>query len=83
MFGESSEALFWLQLPQALKRSHQKENQQKKWAEMLVSVGDLEVAVSLLLSTPPACSYFYLNAVCAVALSSTVSRSLHELAVKV
>jgi len=49
----------------------------------LVSVGNLEAAVSLLLSTPPESSYFYVNALRAVALSSTVSRSLHELAVKV
>lgn len=49
----------------------------------LVSVGNLEVAVSLLLSTPPESSYFYMNALRAVALSSAVSRSLHELAVKV
>ncbi|KAK4257414.1 hypothetical protein QN277_007007 [Acacia crassicarpa] len=156
MFGESSEALFWLQLPQALKhlmnkllnkplsKGHvsepflevdekamlsritskgkaaekmgrdvmsqgqlrlmafdQKElwecaNERISWHEILegeeviqnrvhelLSVGDLEVAVSLLLSTPPESSYFYLNALRAVALSSTVSRSLHELAVKV
>lgn len=49
----------------------------------LVSVGNLEAAVSLLLSTPPESSYFYVNALRAVALSSAVSRSLHELAVKV
>ena len=49
----------------------------------LVSVGNLEVAVSLLLSTPPESSYFYVNALRAVALSSAVSMSLHELAVKV
>ncbi|KAE9602295.1 putative transcription factor WD40-like family [Lupinus albus] len=49
----------------------------------LVSVGNLEVAVSLLLSTPPESSYFYVNALRAVALSSAVSKSLHELAVKV
>lgn len=48
-----------------------------------MSVGNLEVAVSLLLSTPPESSYFYVNALRAVALSSAVSRSLHELAVKV
>lgn len=48
-----------------------------------MSVGNLEVAVSLLLSTPPESAYFYLNALRAVALSSAVSRSLHELAVKV
>ncbi|OUZ99877.1 hypothetical protein BVC80_9067g66 [Macleaya cordata] len=49
----------------------------------LVSVGNLEAAVSLLLSTPPESSYFYANALRAVALSSAVSRSLLELAVKV
>ncbi|KAK9141734.1 hypothetical protein Syun_011134 [Stephania yunnanensis] len=49
----------------------------------LVSVGNLEAAVTLLLSTPPEGSYFYANALRAVALSSAVSRSLHELAVKV
>jgi hypothetical protein len=49
----------------------------------LVSVGNLEVAVSLLLSTPPESSYFNANALRAVALSSAVSRSLLELAVKV
>ncbi|XP_050214710.1 uncharacterized protein LOC126665824 isoform X3 [Mercurialis annua] len=49
----------------------------------LVSVGNLEAAVSLLLSTSPDSSYFYVNALRAVALSSAVSRSLHELAVKV
>lgn len=49
----------------------------------LVSVGNLEAAVSLLLSTSPESSYFYPNALRAVALSSAVSRSLLELAVKV
>ncbi|XP_078428005.1 transducin family protein / WD-40 repeat family protein isoform X2 [Wolffia australiana] len=49
----------------------------------LVSMGDLEAAVMLLLSTPPEGTYFYPNALRAVALSSAVSRSLHELAVKV
>ncbi|CAN8246920.1 unnamed protein product [Cochlearia groenlandica] len=49
----------------------------------LVSVGNLEGAVSLLLSTSPDSSYFYPNALRAVALSSTVSKSLVELAVKV
>lgn len=39
--------------------------------------------MSLLLSTPPEGSQFYPNALRAVALSSAVSRSLHELAVKV
>ncbi|XP_022749666.1 WD repeat-containing protein 11-like isoform X2 [Durio zibethinus] len=49
----------------------------------LVSVGNLEGAVSLLLSTSPESPYFYPNALRAVALSSAVSRSLLELAVKV
>ncbi|OWM65934.1 hypothetical protein CDL15_Pgr015359 [Punica granatum] len=49
----------------------------------LISVGNLEAAVSLLLTTPPESSYFYVNALRAVALSSAVSQSLHELAVKV
>ncbi|CAI8610342.1 unnamed protein product [Vicia faba] len=157
VFGESSEALFWLQLPQALKHlinklstkppskepttgsvsvvdetsllsrisskgkpteemgsdASQSQGQQRlmafdqeelwksaseriSWHEKLegeeaiqkrvhelVSVGNLEAAVSLLLSTPPESSYFYVNALRAVALSSAVSRSLHELAVKV
>jgi hypothetical protein len=39
--------------------------------------------VSLLLSTPPEGSNFYPNALRAVVLSSAVSQSLHELAVKV
>ncbi|XP_076929183.1 uncharacterized protein LOC143593436 [Bidens hawaiensis] len=49
----------------------------------LVTVGNLNAAVHLLLSTPPESSFFYLNALRAVALSSAVSRSLNELAVKV
>ncbi|KAM1046662.1 hypothetical protein PS2_025881 [Malus domestica] len=49
----------------------------------LVSVGNLEAAVSLLLSTPPESNYFSANALRAVALSSAVSKSLLELAVKV
>ncbi|KAL8129594.1 hypothetical protein V2J09_018749 [Rumex salicifolius] len=49
----------------------------------LVTVGNLEAAVSLLLSTPPESSYFFVNALRAVALASAVSASLHELAVKV
>lgn len=49
----------------------------------LVSVGNLEVAVSLLLSTPPESSFFYPNALRAIALSSAVSTSMLELAVKV
>ncbi|KGN65649.2 hypothetical protein Csa_019596 [Cucumis sativus] len=157
IFGESSEALFWLQLPSALShlmnklankspqrgqssmsnvdldeasmlnritskgksmpRTGKKEtlgqgqlmamafkqeelwesaNERIPWHERLdgeeviqnrvhelVSVGNLEAAVSLLLSTSPESSYFYANALRAVALSSAVSRSLLELAVKV
>ncbi|KAJ4950939.1 hypothetical protein NE237_027771 [Protea cynaroides] len=159
VFGESSEAHFWLQLPRALSHSmnrlnmtrHQKffvsasasvpeledasminrmtstrksmpgsekrdnisygrlklmafepeelwesANERIPWHEKLegeeaiqnrvhelVSVGNLEAAVSLLLSSHPDDSYFYVNALRAVALSSAVSRSLHELAVKV
>ncbi|KAI3781932.1 hypothetical protein L2E82_11960 [Cichorium intybus] len=49
----------------------------------LVSVGNLDAAVNILLSTPPESSFFYPNALRAVALSSAVSRSLNELAVKV
>ena len=49
----------------------------------LVSVGNLETAVSILLSTPPESPHFSTNALRAVALSSAVSRSLLELAVKV
>ncbi|XP_012458986.1 uncharacterized protein LOC105779645 [Gossypium raimondii] len=49
----------------------------------LITIGNLEGAVSLLLSTSPESPYFYPNALRAVALSSAVSRSLLELAVKV
>ena len=49
----------------------------------LVSVGKLEAAVSLLLSTSPESTYFSANALRAIALSFAVSRSLLELAVKV
>ncbi|XP_016199251.1 WD repeat-containing protein 11 [Arachis ipaensis] len=152
IFGEFSEALFWLQLPQALKHLMKKllrkpppkaptaqtiseddetsllsrisskgkqteemgsqgqlrmmafdqeelwksASERISWHEKLedeeaiqkrihelVSVGNLEAAVSLLLSTPPESSYFYVNALRAVALSSAVSTSLNELAVKV
>ncbi|KAL5729631.1 hypothetical protein ACHQM5_002555 [Ranunculus cassubicifolius] len=156
IFGESSEALFWLQLPRALShlmnksvnKSPQRDRvssfpdlgststltretskgntkpgrersdtvsygrlkpmafeQEELWASAneripwhkklegeeatqnrvheLVSVGNLEAAVTLLLSTPPEGSYFYANALRAVALSSAVSRSLLELTVKV
>ncbi|XP_006646857.2 WD repeat-containing protein 11-like [Oryza brachyantha] len=55
----------------------------QKCVHELVSLGNLEAAVSLLLSTPPEGSNFYPNALRAVVLSSAVSRSLHELAVKV
>ncbi|XP_072994075.1 uncharacterized protein [Typha latifolia] len=55
----------------------------QKRVHELVSVGNLEAAVSLLLSTPPEGSHFYPNALRAVVLSSAVSQSLHELAVKV
>ncbi|XP_028548935.1 WD repeat-containing protein 11-like [Dendrobium catenatum] len=55
----------------------------QKQVHELISIGDLEGAVALLLSTPPEGSNFYPNALRAVALSSAVSRSLHELAVKV
>ncbi|CAN1216934.1 WD repeat-containing protein 11 [Linum perenne] len=156
IFGENAEALFWLQLPRALKHlmsklvsksplksaisataaelegavmltritsrekslatmengesSHgllrlmafqQKElwesaNERIPWHEKLegeaaiqnqvhelITVGNLETAVSLLLSTPAESSFFYPNALRAVALSSAVSNSLLELAVKV
>ncbi|XP_051113842.1 uncharacterized protein LOC127239643 isoform X2 [Andrographis paniculata] len=155
IFGESLEALFWLQLPHALsymmnklvKKSPQKAshtvptpeideasmlnrisskgksapgpekknvdgqlrfmafeqqelwehaNERMLWHEKLdgeeaiqnrvhelVSVGNLEAAVSLLLSTSPESSYFYSNSLRAIALSSAVSTSLLELAVKV
>ncbi|CAN1216933.1 WD repeat-containing protein 11 [Linum perenne] len=157
IFGENAEALFWLQLPRALKhlmsklvsksplksaisataaelegavmltritsrekslatmengesQSHgllrlmafqQKElwesaNERIPWHEKLegeaaiqnqvhelITVGNLETAVSLLLSTPAESSFFYPNALRAVALSSAVSNSLLELAVKV
>ncbi|KAL2929681.1 WD repeat-containing protein 11 [Bienertia sinuspersici] len=157
IFGESSEALFWLQLPRALnhlinnsliKQSQRKSapepvsqvdevallteiksggrslpgsdrreslsqgqlrlmafeqdelwetaNERILWHEKLngedaiqnrvhdlVSVGNLEAAVSLLLSTSPESHYFHANALRAVALASAVSKSLLELAVKV
>uniref|UniRef100_A0A7N0UK41 WD repeat-containing protein 11 n=2 Tax=Kalanchoe fedtschenkoi TaxID=63787 RepID=A0A7N0UK41_KALFE len=156
IFGETSEALFWLQLPRALnhlmskivQKSQQKApvpvtdpdlddsamlsritskgksatgtkkdvlghgqlklmafeqeelwktaNERIPWHEKLegeeaiqnqvhelVSVGNLEGAVSLLLSSSPESPYFYVNALRAVALSSAVSKSLLELAVKV
>lgn len=49
----------------------------------LISVGNLESAVSLLLSSSPDSPYFYPNALRAVALSSAVSKSLLDLALKV
>ncbi|KAL7599614.1 hypothetical protein Lser_V15G24598 [Lactuca serriola] len=49
----------------------------------LVTVGNLDAAVNLLLSTPPESFFFYPNALRAVALSPAVSISLRELAVKV
>ncbi|CAN8287938.1 unnamed protein product [Cochlearia groenlandica] len=157
VFGETSEAFFWLQLPQAIrhlmkklmKRSPQKilspdlvsgvdeasmqskisstcivtpearkidsmcdgslrlmafereelwtrANERLPWHEKLegedsiqkqvhelISVGNLEAAVSLLLSSAPDSPYFYPNALRAVALSSAVSKSLLDLALKV
>ncbi|KAF8685963.1 hypothetical protein HU200_043888 [Digitaria exilis] len=123
IFGDFQEALFWLQLPQALRHfldksaSRSRDNssqsslrhdseQGSSWNRivsrerssgkftknaavlvesvlLLVSLGNLETAVSLLLSTPPEGSNFYPNALRAVVLSSAVSQSLHELAVKV
>lgn len=55
----------------------------QKRVHELVAVGELEDAVTLLLSTPPDSPYFYVDALRAVALSSAVSSALHELAVKV
>ncbi|KAG7559478.1 Quinoprotein alcohol dehydrogenase-like superfamily [Arabidopsis thaliana x Arabidopsis arenosa] len=157
VFGETSEALFWLQLPQAIRhlmnkltrRSLQKipsptldsgvdevamlskipsigvsapearkidsmcdgslrlmafereelrtrANERLPWHEKLdgedciqkqvhelISVGNLEAAVSLLLSSAPDSPYFYPNALRAVALASAVSKSLLDLALKV
>ncbi|CAE6074452.1 unnamed protein product [Arabidopsis arenosa] len=157
VFGETSEALFWLQLPQAIRhlmnkltrKSPQKipsptldsevdevamlskipstgistpearkidsmcdsslrlmafereelrtrANERLPWHEKLhgedciqkqvhelISVGNLEAAVSLLLSSAPDSPYFYPNALRAVALASAVSKSLLDLALKV
>ncbi|XP_010412480.1 PREDICTED: WD repeat-containing protein 11-like [Camelina sativa] len=151
VYGETSEALFWLQLPQAIrhlmnkltKRSPQKlpspasgvdeatmlskisstgvwapearkcdgslrlmafereelrkrANERLPWHENLegedciqkqvhelISVGNLEAAVSLLLSSAPDSPYFYPNALRAIALASAVSKSLLDLALKV
>ncbi|KAH7442491.1 hypothetical protein KP509_03G091500 [Ceratopteris richardii] len=70
------ERILWhekLQEPEAIqKRVHE-----------LVSVGDFEAAVTLLLSSSPNSSSFYVDALRAIALASTVSPALHELAVKV
>jgi hypothetical protein len=49
----------------------------------LISVGDLEAAVTILLATPPNNPLFYMDALRAVSLASAVSPALHELAVKV
>ncbi|XP_010535861.1 PREDICTED: WD repeat-containing protein 11 [Tarenaya hassleriana] len=157
IFGETAEALFWLQLPQAIshlmnklaRKSTQKisppaldsaidetsilsrisssgrstseakktdslgdgqlrlmafeqeelwsrANERLPWHEKLegedaiqnqvhelISVGNLEAAVTLLLSSSPESPYFYPNALRAVALASAVSTSLLELALKV
>ncbi|KAM0932569.1 putative transcription factor WD40-like family [Dioscorea sansibarensis] len=76
LWGAATERIPWHE------RLEGEEAIQKRVHE-LISVGNLESAVSLLLSTPPEGSHFYPNALRAVALSSAVSRSLHELAVKV
>ncbi|CAH2033402.1 unnamed protein product [Thlaspi arvense] len=55
----------------------------QKQVHELISVGNLEAAVSLLLSSAPDSPYFYPNALRAVALSSAVSKSLLDLALKV
>ncbi|KAK1312231.1 hypothetical protein QJS10_CPA07g00650 [Acorus calamus] len=76
LWGSANERITW----------HEKlddEEAIQKRVHELVSVGNLEAAVTLLLSTPPEGSHFYANALRAIALSSAVSRSLHELAVKV
>ncbi|KAG9156624.1 hypothetical protein Leryth_006611 [Lithospermum erythrorhizon] len=76
LWGRASECILW----------HEKlesEDAIQNRVHELVSIGNLEGAVSLLLSTSPESSYFYPNALRAVALSSAVSRSLLELAVKV
>lgn len=76
LWGSASERISW----------HEKldsEEAIQNRVHELVSVGNLEAAVSLLLSTHPESTYFYANALRAVALSSAVSRSLLELAVKV
>ncbi|CAH8306254.1 unnamed protein product [Eruca vesicaria subsp. sativa] len=55
----------------------------QKQVHELISVGNLEAAVSLLLTSSPDSPYFYPNALRAVALSSAVSKSLLDLALKV
>jgi hypothetical protein len=55
----------------------------QKQVHELISVGNLEAAVSLLLSSAPDSPYFYPNALRAVALASAVSKSLLDLALKV
>ncbi|KAF3525464.1 hypothetical protein F2Q69_00047166 [Brassica cretica] len=55
----------------------------QKQVHELISVGNLEAAVSLLLTSAPDSPYFYPNALRAVALSSAVSKSLLDLALKV
>lgn len=70
------ERIYWhekLQGPEAVqKRVHE-----------LISLGDLEAAVTILLSSPPDSANFYVDALCAISLASAVSPALHELAVKV
>ncbi|CAN1170126.1 WD repeat-containing protein 11 [Linum perenne] len=72
---KSSHFFIWINKPEKLPIEF--------FTNRLVTVGNLEAAVSLLLSTPPESSFFYPNALRAVALSSAVSKSLLELAVKV
>ncbi|XP_010496533.1 PREDICTED: WD repeat-containing protein 11-like [Camelina sativa] len=55
----------------------------QKQVHELISVGNLEAAVSLLLSSAPDSPYFYPNALRAIALASAVSKSLLDLALKV
>ncbi|XP_047338175.1 WD repeat-containing protein 11-like [Impatiens glandulifera] len=76
LWGSASERIPWHD------RLNSDEDIQNRIHE-LVSVGNLEMAVSILLSTHPESTYFYPNALRAVALSAAVSRSLLELAVKV
>ncbi|KAL3535883.1 hypothetical protein ACH5RR_004344 [Cinchona calisaya] len=76
LWGSASERIPW---HEKLEGEEAIQNQ----VHELVSVGNLEAAVSLLLSTSPESSYFYPNALRAIAFSSAVSRSLLELALKV